>query len=57
MIFWLWALVNCRAELVLKQARRGSEGPDLSLIPESSVHIYTCDTYLQVTFEMSSYLD
>lgn len=57
MIFWLRALVNCQAEPVLKQARSGREGPDLSLVPESSVHIYTCNTYLQVAFKMSSYLD
>ena len=57
MIFWLWALVNCQAEPVLKQARSGREGPDLSLVPESSIRIYTCNAYLQVAFKMSSYLD
>lgn len=57
MIFWLGALVNCQAEPVLKQARSGGEGSDLSLVPESSVRIYTYNTYLQVAFRMSSYLD
>lgn len=48
MIFWLQALLNCQAELALRQARSGREGPGPSLVPESSICIYTCNAYLHL---------
>lgn len=45
MMFWLWALVNCQAELALKQTRSGRQGPGLSWLLSHPFIIYVIHIY------------